>query len=89
MSNVMINPDQVDSYADNMKSLATKMVNKINEVHSLAQSMKNVSQDEFQESFDADFAKLSQGFAEFAQNVGEYTSAAKNHASIMRQIGRG
>lgn len=84
----LINPDQVEAKADSMESLTRNMRAKVEQVHSLAKSMKEVWQDTAQEDYEADFTKLSQGFESFAEAIPEFIQRARSHADLMRKVGK-
>lgn len=88
MSEVMINPDQVDKKANEIETLAKTMKAKVEEVHTLAVSLKEVWQDEAQEEFETSFTKLSNSFEEFISAIPGYAAQAHNHADIMRRTGK-
>lgn len=88
MSEVMINPNQVEEKAANMETLAKSMQAKVQEVHNLAGRLKEVWQDEVHEEFESSFTKLSASFEELINAIPGYANLAKSHAERMRQIGQ-
>lgn len=88
MSEIMINPDEVEAKAAEMKNLAEQMKKKAEEVHTTAKSLKEVWQDEAQESFEGDFNKLSQSFTGLIGEIPAFIKQANAHAEAMRQAGK-
>lgn len=88
MSEVLINPDSVVEKVEGLDSLTKRMKTKVEEVHSLAKSMKESWQDTVQENYESDFAKLSQSFESFADSIPEFTRQAQSHAELMRKVGQ-
>ena len=88
MSEIMINPDQVEAKAAEMENLAKQMKNKAENVNTTAKSLKKVWQDEAQESFEGDFNKLSQSFTGLIDEISTFIKQANAHAEAMRNAGK-
>lgn len=87
MSEIMINPDEVEAKAGEMKKLTADLKSKVEEIHTTATSLKNVWQDQAQETFEGDFNKLTQSFEGFIDEVPNFINQANVHADNMRKIG--
>ena len=88
MSEIMINPEEVEAKAAEMKQLTAQMKSKVEEVHATANSLKSVWQDVSMEGFEGDFTKLTQSFAGFLEEVPTFINQANQHAEDMRKIGQ-
>lgn len=88
MSEILINPDQVEQKASEMEKLVKNLKLKIEEVNGTATSLKEVWQDTVQENYESDFTRLSQNFHTLTDSLPAYIAQAHNHADIMRRLGQ-
>lgn len=88
MSYIKITPEKLIALADEMDGKARAMKAKVEKVHSLAQGMKSVWQDNAQEEYDRDFTKLSESFEEYLAALPSFIDQAKEHANNMIRVGQ-
>ncbi len=84
---IYIEPNKVDSNADQITKLGTQMQQKMQEINSTVKSLKADWQDAVQENYDEEFAKLVQSFESFTAQIPNYANEAHAHAEQMRLIG--
>ena len=85
---ILIDPAKVHDNASQIENLGLKMHEKMNEVNVKVKALSADWQDQKQQTYDADFAKLMQNFESFAEIIPSYAKEAHAHADQMSLIGK-
>lgn len=88
MDEIMVKPQQLISYAQEMESLKKRMDAAVSASESTVGQMSQVWEDANHEQFDADFRSLIAYFREFSKNLTDAADKARRHAELMARAGK-
>ena len=88
MDEIMVKPQQLISYAQEMESLKKRMDAAVSASESTVGQMSQVWEDANHEQFDADFRAVTARFREFSKELDKAADKARRHAELMARAGK-
>lgn len=84
---IMMVPEKVDAYADEIERLGKDMKLKMDEVHLIVKGLEKDWKDNVQVDYEAEFTKVAESFTSLSAEIPKFAANAREHAEYLRRIG--
>ena len=84
---IVMVPERVDEYANEIERLGRDMKAKMEEVHLKVKGLEKDWKDNVQIDYEAEFSKVAESFSSLSSEIPKYAAKAHEHADNLRRIG--